>query len=237
VSVAARVEPGSGTIAFAPNLPGWQGLPLGRVLGDALGIPVAVIYDGHAGALGEYRHGAGRGTRNMAFLIVGTGVGGGLILDGRLYTGSRGIAGAAGWMIVDPQAAADPRAAAVGALESVAAGPAIAAAAGREPHDAVRAAAAGDERAKMAVERAAQSFAHAVVGIVSLLDVDAVVVGGGVGNRLDLFAARARQAVGRLAQPASRETVRIVPASLGDDAFLVGAVSPFFGCTGVDICS
>jgi glucokinase len=78
----------------------------------------------------------------------------------------------------------------------------------------------------VAVEDAARAFAHAVVGIVSLFDLDAVVLGGGVGSGLDAFTARAREAVGRLAQPASRGAVRIVPAALGGDAFLLGAVSP-----------
>jgi glucokinase len=226
VSVAGRVEPGTGVVAFAPHLPGLAGFPLGPALSGELGVPTAVVYDGHAGALGEYQHGAGRGTRNMAFLIVGTGVGGGLVLDGRLYQGSRGIAGAAGWMIVDARAAATPRAAQIGALEAVAAGPAIEAAAGRPARDAAIAAAAGDKRCQAAVQDAARAFAHAVVGIVSLLDLDAVVLGGGVGSGLGVFTARARQAVGELAQPASRGAVRIVPATLGGDAFLLGAVSP-----------
>jgi glucokinase len=226
VSVAGRVEPGTGVVEFAPHLPGLAGFPLGPALSDELGVPTAVVYDGHAGALGEYRHGAGRGTRNMAFLIVGTGVGGGLVLDGRLYQGSRGIAGAAGWMIVDARAAATSRAAEVGALESTAAGPAIEAAAGCPAREAALAAAAGDAHCQAAVQDAAQAFAHAVVGIVSLLDLDVVVLGGGVGSGLAAFTAQAREAVGRLAQPASRGTVRIVPAALGGDAFLLGAVSP-----------
>jgi glucokinase len=226
VSVAGRVEPGTGVVEFAPHLPGLAGFPLGAALSDELGVPTAVVYDGHAGALGEYRHGAGRGTRNMAFLIVGTGIGGGLVLDGRLYQGSRGIAGAAGWMIVDPRAAAAPLARQIGALEAAAAGPAIETAAGRPARDAAIAAAAGDASCRAAVEDAAQAFAHAVVSIVSLLDLDVVVLGGGVGSGLDVFTSRAREAVGELAQPASRGTVRIVPAALGGDAFLLGAVSP-----------
>lgn len=226
VSVAGRVAPGTGVVEFAPNVPALRGFPLGPALSGELGLPTAVVYDGHAGALGEFRYGAGRGTRNMAFLIVGTGVGGGLVLDGRLYQGSRGIAGAAGWMVVDPRTAASPRAPAIGALESTAAGPAIAAAAGRPARDAASAAAAGDGRCRAAVDRAAQAFAHAVVGIVSLLDLDAVVLGGGVGSGLAAFTAQAREAVGRLAQPASRGAVRILPAALGGDAFLLGAVSP-----------
>jgi glucokinase len=226
VSVAGRVEPGTGVVEFAPHLPGLAGFPLGQALGDELGVPTSVVYDGHAGALGEHRFGAGRGTRNMAFLIVGTGVGGGLVLDGRLYSGSRGIAGAAGWMIVDPEVAATPLARQIGALEAAAAGPAIETAAGRPAAAAGVAAAAGDASCRAAVEDAARAFAHAVVSIVSLLDLDAVVLGGGVGSGLGLFTTRAREAVGELAQPASRGAVRIVPAALGGDAFLLGAVDP-----------
>jgi glucokinase len=128
-------------------------------------------------------------------------------------------------MIVDPRAAATPAARQIGALESTASGPAIEAAAGRPARDAAIAAAAGDTRCRAAVEDAARAFAHAVVGVVSLLDLDAVVLGGGVGSGLDAFTARARDAVGELAQPAGRGVVRIVPAALGGDAFLLGAAS------------
>ncbi|MGH3322255.1 MAG: ROK family protein, partial [Streptosporangiaceae bacterium] len=131
VSVAGAVEADGGTIAFAPNLPGLDGVPLGDLLSERLGIPACVVYDGHAGALGEHWRGAGRGARGMAFLIVGTGIGGGLILDGRLRRGARGIAGAAGWMVVDPEATSSPEVGALGSLEAAAAGPGLAAEARR----------------------------------------------------------------------------------------------------------
>jgi glucokinase len=106
----------------------------------------------------------------------------------------------------------------------VAAGPAIAAAARlADAREVAAAAAQGHPAAVAALDRATAAVAHAVVGIVSLLDVDAVVLGGGVGAAIPAFADRARAAVADLAQPQTREGVSVLPAQLGDDAFLVGA--------------
>lgn len=225
LSVAGAVEPATGVVTFAPNLPSWNGVAVGPELSAALGgLPVVLGYDGHAGALGEHWRGAGRGARSLAFLIIGTGVGGGLVLDGRLHLGAHRIAGAAGWMVTDPAQTRTPEGRARGGLESVAAGPAIAAAAGLADARAVAAAAAqGHPAAVAAVDRAAAAVGHAAVGIVSLLDVDAVVLGGGVGAGIPAFAERTRAAVAELAQPQARKGVRVLPAQLGDDAFLVGA--------------
>jgi glucokinase len=237
VAVAAVVEPESGFVRWAPNLP-WRDVPLGTVLQDALDLPVLIAHDGHAAALGEHWTGAGRGARNVAFLIAGTGVGAGFVLDGRLYRGSRNLAGAVGWMIVDPRLTERPRAREVGCLESLVAGPAIAAearsirvnGASAPPPTAVEvfeAAKLGDSAATAVVEQAARAFAHAVVGIVSVLDPDVVIVGGGVGGT-DVFLARARQAVSDFAQPVSGRAVRIVPSALGEDAGLAGAAHLVF---------
>lgn len=235
VSVAGAVAPDDSTVTFAPNLPGWHGLPLGELLADRFGVPAVVTYDGHAGALGEYGYGAGRGSRGMAFVIIGTGVGGGLVLDGRLHRGVHGLAGTAGWMAVDAAAAELPSASVRGALEAVAAGPSLVAAAEhqgladvRTLRDLVDLAGRGSPVARAVIEHAAGSVARAVVSIVSLLDLDAVVLGGGVGTGVPDFVTRARDAVAALAQPATRPDVRVVPAALGDDAFLVGAASRVF---------
>jgi len=115
LAVPAVVEAESGVVRWAPNLP-WRDVPLAALVQNALGLPALIAHDGHAAALGEHWTGAGRGARNLVFLVAGTGVGAGLILDGRLYRGSRNLAGAIGWKNVDPRHAERPRSRAVGCL-------------------------------------------------------------------------------------------------------------------------
>jgi glucokinase len=93
VSAPGPSDPTTGIVSYPPNLPGWQEVPIARVLGDAFGVPVRLENDANAAALAEWRFGAGRGARDLAYLTMSTGVGGGLILDGRLYRGAFGGAG------------------------------------------------------------------------------------------------------------------------------------------------
>ncbi len=239
VAVAGAVDPTCGDVRYAPNIPALEEFPLQRLLREAVGLPVLVGFDGHFTALGEYRAGSGRGSRNMVLLTVGTGIGGGLILDGRLYRGSDNLAGAAGWMIADPAALdpASPRF--TGNLESVAAGPAIAAAlasagdAGDQDHPpasaegVLAAARAGDQHARDVLSDAGSFLAYAVTGIVSLLNPDKVIIGGGLGST-GVFLATVRTAVTAFAQPTSRNRVVIETAELGADAALVGAACALF---------
>jgi glucokinase len=238
VAVPAVVDPASGFVHWAPNLPGWRELPLGAILQDATKLPSFVDYDGHLAVLGEYWRGAGRGARHVIFLILGTGVGGGLILNGRIHRGRDNIAGAAGWMVVDPSVAETPMACSLGCLESLASGPAIVAAAEQRlargepsslrgqpvtPAAVFAAAEAGDPLAKEVVRRAAQALGCAVASLVSVLNPDVVILGGGVGLAAPAFLEAARSAVARYAQPIGARSVRVVTAALGDDAILIGA--------------
>jgi len=234
VAVAGAVDPDSGDVRYAPNIPGLREVPLRRLLSDATGLPVLVGFDGHLTALGEYWAGAGRGCRNMVLLTVGTGIGGGLILDGRLYRGSDNLAGAAGWMIADPAALAAGGSRSAGNLESVSAGPAIAAShrpagdgGGACAEDVVAAARAGDHHAQEVLSDASRFLAHTVTGIVSLLNPEKVIIGGGLGST-GVFLAPVRAAVAAFAQPTSGRRVLIETAALGPEAALVGAACALF---------
>jgi glucokinase len=166
---------------------------------------------------------------------VGTGIGGGLILDGRLYRGSDNLAGAAGWMIADPATLDSSGSHSVGNLESVSAGPAIAAShrppgdvgSGACAEDVVAAARAGDHHAQQVLSDAGAFLAHAVTGIVSLLNPEKVIIGGGLGST-GVFLAPVRAAVAAFAQPTSGRRVLIETAALGPDAALVGAACALF---------
>jgi glucokinase len=239
VAVAGAVDPDSGEVRYAPNIPALHEFPLRRLLTEAVGLPVVVGFDGHFTALGEHRAGAGRGSRNMVLLTVGTGIGGGLILDGRLYRGSDNLAGAAGWMIADPASLDTAASRSVGNLENVSAGPAIASSlrsagngGGYHPpaasaEDVLTAARAGDQKALAVLRDASRFLAHTVTGIVSLLNPEKVIIGGGLGST-GIFLAPVREAVTTFAQPTSRRRVLIETAALGPDAALVGAACALF---------
>lgn len=96
VSCGGPLDCARGVICSPPNLPGWDNVPVTRYLSEKIGLPVGLMNDADACALAEWRYGAGRGTRNMIFLTFGTGLGAGLILNGRLYTGTNGMAGEVG---------------------------------------------------------------------------------------------------------------------------------------------
>jgi glucokinase len=239
VAVAGAVDPDRGEVHYAPNIPALHEFPLRRLLSEAAGVPVLVGFDGHLTALGEHRMGAGRGCRNMVLLTVGTGIGGGLILDGRLYRGSDNLAGAAGWMVADPATLDTAGSLSVGNLESVSAGPALAAILRPEDNgggddralasaeDLLAAARAGDQRAQAVLSEAGRFLGHAVTGIVSLLNPDKVIIGGGLGST-GIFLAPVRAAVTAFAQPTSGRRVLIETAALGPDAALVGAACALF---------
>jgi glucokinase len=239
VAVAGAVDPDSGDVHYAPNIPALRETPLRRLISEDVGLPVVVGFDGHLTALGEHRVGAGRGTRNMVLLTVGTGIGGGLILDGRLYRGSDNLAGAAGWMIADPARLGPAGSRLAGNLESISAGPAIAGAGrvnsgggGRayqatSAEDIVAAARVGDEDARAVLTEAGRTLGYAVTSIVSLLNPEKVIIGGGLGST-GIFLAPVRAAVAVFAQPTSRSRVVIETAALGADAALVGAACAVF---------
>ena len=205
VSVPGLLSPDGGSVRWAPNVPGWNGLPLRRRLEEALGLPVRLGWDGHAALLAEAWLGAARGLRQVVMLVIGTGVGGAAIVDGRLLRGRDGIAGAAGWM-TDPDARADH--AKDGDLESLAAGPAI-----------ERRGGWGDAKLMEDVHR---RIGMACASLVSFLNPERVILGGGVGVRLD--PGKVMAVIRERAQPTARENLDVVRAALGEDAGVLGAM-------------
>jgi glucokinase len=214
------------SILWAPNITGWQReIDVGRPVAAALGAPTSLHYDGHAWVTGEWWCGAGRGVRSVALIAVGTGIGGGIILDGRLHRGRVGVAGAIGWWVADWRQAASERRGPEGWLESVASGPAIARAAYRATaEEAFRAARAGDSAAQVAVRRAAEVLGVAAANIATLTDPEVIVLAGGViAGGADLLLPRIQQIVGSEAQPQIACGLRVVTAELGEDAGWLGA--------------
>lgn len=244
VGAPGPVDPQSGMVYNPPNLPGWDQIALGPRLAEALGVPVFIENDVNLGTLGEYALGAGRDTRDMVGIFVGTGVGGGLILDGRLRSGFRHAAGEVGHMIVvadGPVCGCGKR----GCLESVASRTAIerdirlGIAAGRKSLVAklvrqegrltsgvlARAVREGDPLTTEVISRAQWYLGLLAASIVNLIDPELIVFGGGVVEAfgkefLSPIRAIARQ---HYIQQAGAKRVRIVAAQLGDHAGVLGA--------------
>lgn len=205
--VAGRVR------AMSPDLlPGWHDYPLVERLEEELALPVAAVNDAQAAALGEALLGAGSGYRSVFFVTVSTGVGGGLVLDGRLWQGATGLAGHIGHM-------------AGGELERVTSGTALARRAKEAGHsglnarEVIAAAMSDVPWATQLVSEAADALARRLADVRVLVDPEVVVLGGGVGLNDD-FRTAVNAAVERL-DPSLR--VNVVPAGLGVAAVLVGS--------------
>jgi glucokinase len=214
-----------GRAILFPNLHGdWGGRPIAAPLTEFLGTPVSLVNDGHAFALAEARVGAARGARTIVCIVCGTGVGGGLVLDGRLHLGVDDRAGEVGHhtVVLDgPKCPCGNR----GCLELFAGARAIARAAGRATFDqVVAAAAAGDDRAVETLRRAGELIGVAVANLTIFVAPERVVVGGGVAAAGDLLLEPLRAEVERRAgNVAPLDRIAIVPATLGPLAGAVGA--------------
>jgi glucokinase len=183
---------------------------------------VSVESDRNASVLGEAWRGAARGKRDVVVLTIGTGIGAGILSGGRVIRGAHELSGCAGWMVVTERA--NRATARLGSLESYAAGPAIARAAGTASAiEAAIAARAGDKRARGAFAAAGRLLASAVANIISLFDPEVVVLTGGLTAAADLFLAELTRGALSRAQPLSAREVTIVTSRLGSDANLLGA--------------
>lgn len=240
------LNPWTGVLIEPPNLPGWNNVPVRQIMERGLGIPVFVGNDANLAALGELYYGAARGLRNIVYLTVSTGVGGGVIVDGRLLLGRSGLAAELGHTTVD--ASGPPCGCGnYGCLEALASGTAITREAKSRIRDgietAVLALAGGDVDAVDAVmvEKAAREgdvFALSLlraagrylgIGVANILhtfEPEMVIIGGGVSNAGSLlFDPMWDELRRRVMTPAYLEDLKIVTPELGDDAGLMGAVA------------
>lgn len=228
------VDPVTGRIGAAPNIKGWEGIAAEPMLAEALCLPVHVENDVNLAALGEQAAGAGRGVDSFVYLSVGSGLGAGIVLHGRLHRGARGAAGEVGFLPVGDDPFALAHGGHEGAMEVRLSTRGLVTAAEQlaqttptsvtPPFD-VRelfdAAAAGDELGRAVVNHAAREVAVCVAGVVSVVDVELVLLGGGIGASEGLLLRDVRNALARLI-PAPPQVER---ASLGERAVLTGAVA------------
>lgn len=238
ISTAGPIDPTTGIYRSPPNLDGWDGLTMVPAIEQALGLPVSVGHDATLAAVAEIEFGAGQGMRHLLYVTVSTGIGAGMIADGRPITGATGGAGEAGHLIVQPGGPACG-AGCGGCLEAMASGSGIAAEAKRrteagadwslasvaEPtaREVFAAAAAGDAVARAIIDDAISYLGAGLAGLLAVFDPELVVLGGGVIDGLrprwdDVLEATRSQALPRYA-----DGVPLVVSALGDAVSLLGA--------------
>ncbi|MEU6384005.1 ROK family protein [Streptomyces bauhiniae] len=235
IGSAGPVDASAGTVSPV-NVPGWRGFPLvERVRAATGGLPVELIGDGVAITAAEHWQGAARGHDNALCMVVSTGVGGGLVLGGRLHPGPTGNAGHIGHISVDLDGEPCP-CGARGCVEGLASGPNIARRALADgwlpgPDGDTSAAAVadaarrGDPVAVASFERAAQALAAGIAATATLVEIDIAVIGGGVGKAGDVLFAPLRRALADYATLSFVQRLTVVPAQMGTDAGLVGAAA------------
>jgi predicted NBD/HSP70 family sugar kinase/biotin operon repressor len=228
----------SGRVGPSSILPGWVGMRPAEELGSRLGLPVEVDNDANLGALAELHWGAAQGRANAAYLKVATGIGAGLIVDGRVFHGSAGMAGEIGHTIVDEDGAVC-RCGKRGCLETLAGAPALIELLrprlGRRIRTAelLELAAAGDSACRRVIADAGRHIGMAVATLCDLLNPEVIVVGGEMSGAGDLLIDPLREQVRRNAIPAIARGVEIVGSALGPRAELLGALALVLANTGM----
>ncbi len=246
IAAAGGIDTGRGVVVTpSPHLPGWGNLPLAEIYSKRLGIRTFILNDASAAALGEYRYGAGRGVSHLVLLTLGTGIGGGIIIDGKLYLGASGGAGELGHMTVE---AHGPRCGCgnTGCLEMLASGSAIErdtlaclargessiladTAAKRNNdirvEDVAAAARAGDKLANEIMARAAFYLGIGFVNIINVFNPELIVYGGGMAELGEMIVGPGRKMAAERPFSINARAVRIVKAELANEAGIYGAAA------------
>jgi len=243
VSSPGPIDTERGIALSIPTLAGFVGISFKQMIRDRIGLPVWLENDGIAAALGEWRFGAGRGKQNLVYITVSTGIGGGVVLDGRLLHGSRGLAGHVGHMTIVRDGENCP-CGNKGCWEAYASGTAFAQrarlrASGQSetmlgkteaPIDGravFEAALKGDALAAALVVEEADLLGVGIANLLHLYSPDIVIIGGGVANGFDLLQPGISARIKSAAMPSFRDTP-IVRAALGDNSGLIGAAALVF---------
>ncbi len=226
----------SGVVVKSPNFPDWNNLPLRDMLQKALGIPVVIENDANAAALGEQWRGAGREARSMVLITLGTGVGGGIILDRKIWHGADGMAGEVGHMTLVPEGRAcgcGNR----GCLEMYASARGIVqsyrelvpdAPQGITSEQVFLAARKGEKAALRVMHGMGTYLGIGIANLVNVLNPELFVIGGGVKDGWPLFIDAATAEMKKRAFDYPAERTKIAPSELGDDAGMVGAAAAAF---------
>lgn len=243
VGIPGLVNRKTNRIEIMPNLPSLSDVSLAEEIMRGVGLPVVIDNDANAAAYAELQAGAARGKREVFFVTLGTGIGAGLIINGQIYRGAAGFAGEFGHMTIDPEGI-ECGCGNIGCLETIASGPNIvrrtrerlyrdrtsslsrlAIPRDREftAEDIAHAAQEGDEMAQVMMERTGMFLGIAIAAVINLLNVEMVVLGGGVMDAGDLILKPTTKETKRRAFPPSFNSCEIVIAKLGPSAGMIGA--------------
>jgi glucokinase len=247
ISCGGPLDPHRGVIQSPPNLPGWDNVEIVRMVEERLGVPAVLCNDANACALAEWTFGAGRGTQNMIFLTFGTGLGAGIILDGRLYNGTNGNAGEVGHIRLErfgpvgygKQGSFEGFASGGGiamlartaALEQLQQGRTTGYCASMSELDTITAqsvavaAKAGDETALGVYRLCGEMLGRGLAILVDVLNPECIVIGSIFQRSAELLRDAMEESLTRDALPMSRAVVRVVPAKLGDELGDLAALS------------
>ncbi|MFC1918912.1 ROK family protein [Chloroflexota bacterium] len=238
-------DPETGILFTSPHLPGWTDVPLRDIIEKELGKKVFLINDANAAAVGELYFGAGKGARNFIYVTVSTGIGGGIIIDGKIFTGSAGLAGELGHMVIDdegPPCNCGNR----GCWEALASGTALAGEAKHRIKDGAatailqlaggclekinaetihKAAQAGDNLAAELIARNAYYLGVGLANLINIFNPEVIVIGGGLSNIGDMLLKPAFEEAGRRAFERAYQAVHFARAGLGGNSGVLGAAA------------
>jgi glucokinase len=241
--IPSLVDSRTGASVWSNHLP-LDDVPFRDLMSERLGLPVYVDNDSNLSMLAEHRHGAARDARHALMVALGTGIGGGILIDGRIYRGATGVGAELGHVVVDIDGADCPGdCPGRGCLEVLVSGNAIGveglAVAGARPESALgrrlasggaitgglvtELAHSGDSAAREVLELIGRRLGAGLTGLVNVFNPEVIVIGGGAVAAGDLMLDPARAVVAERALPPARATVRIVPAAFGDEAGMLGA--------------
>lgn len=238
-----QVDYKTGVVKLAPNIPGWVNVPIAQMIEDEFHIPTRIDNDVRCAALGEMKFGAGQGCENFVCITVGTGIGSGLVVNGKLVRGASNAAGEIGHIKLQMKDGPICGCGDTGCLEAFASGPSIVAMAQdyikggkstkfRElagvdneitPYIVAKAAEEGDPVAKRIFEIVGEYIGIGLTSVINLLNPEKVIIGGGVAEAGDLLLNPIRKTIKERAMVVAGSAVEIVPAQLGNSAGVIGA--------------
>ena len=239
-----QVDCKTGVVKLAPNIPGWVNVPIAQMIEDEFHIPTRIDNDVRCAALGELKFGAGRGCENFICITVGTGIGSGIVINGKVVRGATNAAGELGHIKLQMNGGPICGCGDTGCLEAFASGPAIvamaqeyikggkstkfremAAAEGGEitPYMVAKAAEEGDPVAKRIFEIVGEYIGIGLTSVINLLNPERVIIGGGIAESGELLLGPIRKTIKERAMVVAGNAVEIVPAQLGNSAGVIGA--------------
>lgn len=236
-----QIDYKKGVVRMLPNIPGWVDVPVAKIMEDEFKIPTRLDNDVRCAALGELNFGAGKGCENLICITVGTGIGSGLIINGKLVRGAANAAGEIGHIKLSLGDGPLCGCGDFACFEAYASGPAIVAmakeyiAGGKSskykemateelsPYIVAQAAIQGDPVAKKIYEKMGETIGIGLASVVNLLNPEKIIIGGGVADAGDILFDPIKETIAKRAMPIQAKAVQIVPAQLGNSAGVIGA--------------